>query len=57
MCQSLKRKIEVSEAVVSPRGDGRFLNTLPRPNKELICIWPSMIYQGRGLTVLCETSF
>ena len=52
----IKRKIELSQTVVSPSGHGRFLNTLPRPNKELICIWWGMIYRGRGLTVLPETS-
>lgn len=57
MCLSSERKIELSETAVSPSGVGRSLNTLPRPNKELICVWWSMIYQGRGLTVLSETSF
>lgn len=51
------KKENTLETVVGPSGDVRFLNTLSRPNKDLICIWPSMIYQGRGLTVLSETSF
>lgn len=51
-----KKYRTVSDSSIRPSGDGRFLNTLPRPNKELICVWWGMIYQGRVLTVLPETS-